>query len=74
MSTTTTTTTPPPSQSGEELEVRCKMVVWSLSDIKLDKGTCDATFRVTLFWAPPASHAAAIRQAHVLKHGAAAAA
>ena len=56
----------------EETEVRCKMVVWSLSDIKLDKGTCDATFRVTLFWAPPASHAAAIRHAHVLKHGAAA--
>ena len=56
----------------EETEVRCKMVVWSLSDIKLDKGTCDAKFRVTLFWAPPASHAAAIRHAHVLKHGAAA--
>ena len=59
----------PNASASEDLEVRCKMVVWSLSDIKLDKGTCEARFRITLFWAPPATHSAAICQAHVSKHG-----
>jgi hypothetical protein len=33
-------------------EVRCKLVVWQLSDLDFGKGVCQAQLRVSLFWNP----------------------
>ena len=45
-------------------EVRCKLVVWRLSDLDFGKGVCQAQLRVSLFWNPRQDFAQEIINVH----------